>query len=237
MSGPLGALARSPTLSWSVWKYHWIINSKLIRALERARSHARGLLVDVGCGSRPFEGVFHGHVAGSIGIDLARPTHARTRPPDLFARGEALPLRGESVDTVLALSMITYLPRPIEMLAEAHRVLRPDGILIVEFTQFATRHDPHEYFRFTPYGAKRLLEESGFEAIEVQALGGLWARVGLAMTEVLNRVNRGPTRVLTELPVRVFYVVFQLAFELLDRWWFDPREAVGHLFVARRRPG
>jgi hypothetical protein len=55
------------------------------------------------------------------------------------------------------------------------------------------------------------------------------------MIEALNRQNRGPTRVLTELPVRVLYVVLQLLFAGLDRLLFDPREVVAHLAVARRR--
>jgi hypothetical protein len=42
--------------------------------------------------------------------------------------------------------------------------------------------------------------------------------------------------VLTELPVRLLYVVIQLLFELLDRLLFDEREVLGHLVVAKRRP-
>ena len=51
----------------------------------------------------------------------------------------------------------------------------------------------------------------------------------------LNRVNRGPTRVLTEIPVRILYAAIQLLGELLDRLFFDPREVLSHLVVARRR--
>ena len=61
-------------------------------------------------------------------------------------------------------------------------------------------------------------------------------RVGLSTIAGLNRLNRGPTRVLTEIPVRVLYIVLQLGFELLDRMFFDPREVLAHIVVARR-PG
>jgi hypothetical protein len=40
--------------------------------------------------------------------------------------------------------------------------------------------------------------------------------------------------VLTEVPVRLLYVVLQAWFELLDRVFFDPREVLAHLVVARR---
>jgi hypothetical protein len=41
--------------------------------------------------------------------------------------------------------------------------------------------------------------------------------------------------VLTELPVRILYVILQLGFELLDRLFFDPREVLAHIVVARKR--
>jgi hypothetical protein len=115
-------------------------------------------------------------------------------------------------------------------------VLRPGGVLILEFTQMVPLHDePHDYFRFTRFGAEFLLREGGFEPIEIVPVGGLWARVGLSMIAALNRWNRGPTRILTELPVRFLYVVLQLGFEALDRLFFDPREVLAHVVVARRR--
>jgi hypothetical protein len=96
-------------------------------------------------------------------------------------------------------------------------------------------HDaPWDFFRFTRYGASYLLERAGFEPIETHAIGGLWTRVTLSAMEPLNRINRGPWRVITELPVRALYVLLQLSGEALDRMFFDPREVIGHLVVARK---
>ena len=230
------ALARTPTTRWSVWKFNWLANHKIMAALRRAGHHARGRLLDVGCGSRPFESIFDGRVERYLGTDLARSQYLGDRPPHAFARAEALPFRDGTFDTVLGLSMLTYLPEPGRMLDEAHRVLVPGGILILEFTQMVPLHDePYDYLRFTRYGAAWLLERAGFEPLEFIPVGGLWARVGLTMIAGLNRLNRGPTRVLTEVPVRLLYVVLQLFFEALDRLFFDPREVLAHVVVSRRR--
>jgi hypothetical protein len=133
--------------------------------------------------------------------------------------------------------MLTYLPEPGRLLAEARRVLRAEGVLLLDFTQMAPLHDePHDYFRFTRYGAALLLDRAGFEPVAYIPIGGLWTRVGMSLIAPLNRLNRGPLRVLTELPVRLLYVVIQLACALFDRLWRDPREVIGHLVVARRRP-
>jgi len=224
-----------PRGKWEFWKYGWLVAHKNIRALERARRHARGALLDIGCGSRPFASLFRGRVERYWGTDLYGSPYMGACPPDAWARAESLPVRGGSMDTLLALSMVTYLPEPGAMLREANRVLRPGGIALIEFTQMVPLHDePHDYFRFTRYGAAYLLRRAGFEPIEFLPIGGLWSRVGMSVLGALNRVNRGPTRVLTEIPVRVLYVILQLGFELLDRIAFDPREVIAHLVVARK---
>ena len=235
MSPRTRAITPLPAQRWSVWKYSWIIKSKLIRALERVRHHARGVLIDVGCGDRVFESLFSGRVSRYVGVDLPDSPYPRITP-DMFARAEALPLRDRSIDTVLGLSVLTCLPEPARMLDEVHRVLRPGGILILEFTQMVPLHDePHDYFRFTRIGARWLLERAGFEVLEMIPVGGLMTRVGLTSIAALNRINRGPTRVLTEIPVRLLYVVLQSGFAVLDRLFFDPREVIAHLVVARRK--
>ena len=246
-AGVSGAMTPKPRGPWqrltaggggrfTPWKFNWLANHKILAVLRRVRHHARGDLLDVGCGSQPFAHVFAGQVSRYWGTDLAASPYLGEARLDAFARAEAQPFRAASFDTVLGLSMLTYLPEPGRMLAEAHRVLRPGGVLILEFTQMVPLHDePHDYFRFTRFGAEHLLREAGFDPLETVPVGGLWARVGLSTIAKLNRINRGPTRLLTELPVRLLYVVLQLGFETLDRLFFDPREVLAHVVVARKR--
>jgi len=231
----MSGLRRSHPGKWSVWKFNWLVNHKIIAALERARPHAHGLLVDVGCGSKAFAPVLAPHVARYLGVDWARPPgFTRERGPDVLARVEALPLRDGSVDTVFGMSLLTFLPEPQRMLEEARRVVRPEGTLILEFTQMAPRHqEPEDFFCFTRNGARALLARAGFEPVEFIPIGGLWTRAGLSLIAGVNRVNRGPWRPLTEIPARLLYVVFQLAFEGLDRLFHDPADVLAWLVVAR----
>lgn len=238
MSGAWRKLTGGPTGRWAVWKFNWLANHKIMAAIRRVAHHAHGDLLDMGCGSKPFAPLFAGgRVRRYWGTDLSQSPYLGGARLDAFARAEAQPFRDGSFDTVVGFSMLTYLPEPGRAIREAHRVLRPGGVLILEFTQMVPLHDePWDFFRFTRYGAEHLLREAGFEPVEYVPMGGLWARVGLSTIAGLNRLNRGPTRVLTELPVRLLYVLVQSACELLDRLFFDPREVLAHLVVARRRP-
>lgn len=236
MSGTWRRVTRGAPGRWSVWRFNWLINHQVIAALIRARPHAHGVLLDLGCGSKPFARWFHGHVTDYLGTDLTRSPHLGAARPEVFARAEQLPFRAGSIDTVLGLSMLDHVPEPTRLLAEARRVLRPGGILMLEFPQMVPLHDePHDYFRYTRCGAAWLLERASFESLDVIPIGGLMTRVGLSTIAALNRLNRGPTRILTELPVRALYVLLQLLFAGLDRVLVDPREVVAHLVVARRR--
>jgi SAM-dependent methyltransferase len=230
-----GVPDRMPTGKWSVWKYNWLANHKLVDALERRRELARGELLDIGCGSRPFAPALVGNLRRYWGTDLRGSPHVKRRDPDAYARAEAQPIRSESMDTVVSFSVVTYLREPIEMFREAYRVLKPGGTAMVEFAQMEPVLDaPHDYLRFTPYGARYLLERAGFEVVEIVPLGGLWARMGLSLIGLLNQINRGPFRWLTEIPVRILYVALQLFFEIMDQLFFNPLEAMSHLVIARK---
>lgn len=237
MSGSPGPVRRPPTGKWEFWKFNWLARHKIIRALERARPHASGQLLDVGCGWRPFAGVFEGRVDRYWGTDLSASEDLAGVAPDFYSRAEALPVRSGSMDTVLGLSMLTYLEEPDRALGEAFRVLRPGGVLIMEFTQMAAvLEHGHDYYRFTRFGAEVMTRRAGFEPLASIPIGGLWSRVGLHLIGRLNRINRGPLRPLTELPVRLLYVVIQLSFEALDHLLPTPAERLAHVVVARK-PG
>ncbi len=222
---------------WTFWKFNWLAHHKLIRALERARTHARGDLLDVGCGAMPFARLFDGRVTRYWGTDLLGSPDLGDATPVAYSRAEALPFRAGSFDTVMGLAMFTYVPEPQRMLAEVRRVLRPGGALLLECVQMGPLYPLHvDYYRYTRHGAAYQLQAAGFEPLEFIPIGGLWARVGLSLIAPLNRLNRGPLRVLTELPVRFLYIVIQLVCEGLDRLLFDPGEVMSHLVVARRKP-
>lgn len=89
-----------------------------------------------------------------VGVDM-RPG----RGVDRVANVEQLPFASASVGTVLALNTFEHVRCFWRGLDEIHRVLRPDGALILSTPFFFRIHQfPHDYWRFTPAAYETLLE-------------------------------------------------------------------------------
>src|SRR5437870_9936609 len=78
---------------------------------------------------------------------------------DRVANVEQLPLLSGSVGTVLALNTFEHVKCFWRGLDEVHRVLRPDGVVILSTPfHFRIHEFPHDYWRFTPTAYEALLE-------------------------------------------------------------------------------
>jgi SAM-dependent methyltransferase len=78
---------------------------------------------------------------------------------DCVANVEELPQESGSVGTVLALNTFEHVKCFWRGLDEVHRVLRPDGVLVLSTPfHFRIHQFPHDYWRFTPAAYEALLE-------------------------------------------------------------------------------
>jgi SAM-dependent methyltransferase len=78
---------------------------------------------------------------------------------DCVADVEALHLADASVGTVIAMNTFEHVPRFWRGFDEIHRVLRPDGALLVSTPFYFHIHNhPNDYWRFTPEALNLLLE-------------------------------------------------------------------------------
>lgn len=68
-------------------------------------------------------------------------------------------LPAESVGTGLALDTLEHVEYPRTAIEQIHKVLRPDGMVIISSVMRFRIHDyPHDYWRYTPEGFKSLLK-------------------------------------------------------------------------------
>ncbi len=102
-------------------------------------------VLDVGCG----EGELARHLPdGSwVGVDSSVQMLLRAPEPQHLAEATALPCADASFASVALLYMLYHLPDPERALAEAHRVLRPEGLIAVAAP---SRHDAPELAHALP---------------------------------------------------------------------------------------
>ncbi len=162
--------------------------------LERVSPGER--VLDVGCGEGSFAAELVRAGARVAAIDVAAEAlrRARTREPTLDTRllegDDAWPLQDASFDVVWAGEVIEHVADTAAWLSEARRVLRSGGTLLLSTpangplaliaaalwpAAFAARFDPTgDHLRFYSRATlSRLLQELGFEDVELRCAGGL----------------------------------------------------------------
>ncbi len=75
-------------------------------------------------------------------------------------------LPSESVGTILTLDTFEHVEFPREAIAEIHRALKPNGILVISSVMNFPIHDyPYDYWRFTPEAFKSLLKPFAYSFV------------------------------------------------------------------------
>ena len=69
-------------------------------------------------------------------------------------------------DVRLILDMLEHVEYPRKAIEEAHRILGPDGIIVISSVMCFPIHDyPHDYWRFTPEAFTNLLKDFGTSVV------------------------------------------------------------------------
>ncbi len=91
------------------------------------------------------------------------------------------PISSESIGLVLNLESLEHVPYPQKAIDEIHRVLRPNGLLILTTVMhFKIHRTPKDYWRFTPDGIELLL--SRFKILDCTLEGDLKRPKGIWVT-------------------------------------------------------
>lgn len=226
------ALERAPVHIPYTWGSR-LYDQALCDALWSERQRVRGTVVDLGCGMKPYQSWLGKDASRWLGFDL--PSSASGRPKaDAFAFGTDVPLKDGSADCVLCTQVIEHVPRPWDVVAEAARLMKPGGSLLLSAPQAQWLHEePHDYFRYTKYGLMELARAAGLTSVRVVEFGGAFALIGLIMSSHVPMLDAKQGEPWWHIR-RNLQAAIQWCAERLDRVLHAPGDTMGNLLVAEK---
>lgn len=155
------------------------ISSRLITDLVAShyggslQRHASGKLLDLGCGKVPLFAAYKAFVSDNICVDWANSSHKNDYLDYELDLAQPLFFGDNEFDTIILSDVLEHLPNPELVLHEISRILAPNGKLIMNVPFYYWLHEePHDYYRFTEFALKHLVQMAGLRLVQIHAIGG-----------------------------------------------------------------
>lgn len=136
-------------------------------------AHARGRLLDLGCGKVPLYATYRDLVSDCFCVDWANTAHKNEyldRECDLT---KSLPFADGEFDTIILSDVLEHIPTPDHLCAEMARSLSVGGKLIMNVPFYYWLHEePHDYYRYTEFALRRFVELAGLDLVVLEPTGG-----------------------------------------------------------------
>lgn len=192
-----------------IQKYHkGLVKKEIVK-------YAKGKILDIGCGEKPFYPFVKDKVDEYIGVDHPDTPHSKAYI-DVFAPAHDLPFQDNYFDVVLLTQVIEHLETPLAVLKEIYRVLKEDGILIISWPFLYPIHEaPRDFFRYTSYGMEYLSQKSGFLIKKLTPVSGFWITYFSFLSIYILRKSKLIYGLL--FPLIFIFKYFCLLLEMIDR--------------------
>lgn len=132
------------------------------------------VLIDLGCGRRPYYDLYKPHFERTIGIE-----HPDTDFPkeniDIFCTADAVPLENGIADVILCTEVLHDIAEPDTVLREINRLLKPGGILILTTPFLVPVVDGKiDHYRYTRNGLTYIIHKSGMKVRSVEPVSDIF---------------------------------------------------------------
>jgi SAM-dependent methyltransferase len=159
----------------SLW-YYRALHRHVVRSLAAALPETGARVLDAGCGTggllRRMHGaqpdwVLTGIDVSPLAVELAR---QRTASSVTAASVDALPFADEEFDAVASCDVLCQVEEPEKALREFHRVLRPNGVVVLTMPSYQWMYSYHDrevgnLRRYSRREVASLLREAQFDVV------------------------------------------------------------------------
>ena len=215
---------------------NWLIFSVLDPEIMRAiKLYAKGKLIDIGCGNKPYFSRIEPFILDYTGLDHNDTIHDKSKI-DLFGSAYNVPIQNEYFDTVFCTEVLEHLEEPDKAIKETNRILKNGGYAIYSMPLFWHLHEePRDFYRYTKYGLKYLFEKNGFEIVELIPLSGFWVTFGQELVYYLWRFRVYPKLNPLSWLISALGLLIQAICFILNKIDLSHEFTFGYLLVAIKK--
>ena len=113
-------LSRLSNININKFSYFYLHYKSFHKDLFQAiHNHAKGRVVDIGCGNKPYKKVFEGRITEYIGCDIVQSDQNKV---DVICEATNIPLPDQSFDTVISTQTIEHVADHQKLVNEAWRL-------------------------------------------------------------------------------------------------------------------
>lgn len=222
-----------------IWDPYFYVSVKLRKAYETSinrliEGEKRYLVLDYGCGVKPYEYIFKGHTEKYVGVDLESNLSADIK----INPGDKLPLSNKSFDFVISSQVLEHVIDVDHYLNECNRVLKEEGYMLLSTHGTWQYHSsPHDYNRWTWDGLKNLLEHHDFEIVRSIPILGQLAVSSQLRLSFYNSFARmlGPLGSFLLFPISLLYQIKMAVEDLVTPKRVKGRDSAIYLAIAKKR--
>jgi SAM-dependent methyltransferase len=183
---------------------NWLVQLRQLRAnLTTSRSHldrmicqfagtvpADVMVLDAGAGDSPYRKHF-AHTRYSAADVCLRIEAHRFSDVSYVCDLVSIPVTDACYDVVLCTQVLEHVPRPLDVLREFYRVLKPGGRLWLSAPLSFPEHEiPYDFFRYTQFGLRFLFEQADFQIHELGWVSGYLGTLAHQMNTARHELPR-----------------------------------------------
>lgn len=200
----------------------------IIGFIDKYSDRCYGKLVSVGCGNKPYRNYFK-HVDKYIGVDIAN------NGADIIANAKFLPIKSDSIDTVLCNQVIEHDPEPDKIITEIHRILKEESVLILSAPQMGRLHgEPNDYYRYTKWGLKYLFKKNDMKVEVIKSHGGIFRAIGSHLNFFIIDYF-GKRKCIKSILRYTIINMNSFIFNFLDNLIVWEKDTLGYNIIAKKR--
>ncbi|WOE70034.1 class I SAM-dependent methyltransferase [Hydrogenimonas thermophila] len=172
----------APNVSlWNMNFLNWYYLKKYMK--KASKKYINGICLDIGSGNSPYKRYLKVDKYISIDKKETQAVAYKQNEHQIEADIKKLPFDNNYADTVLLNQVLEHIDDYEQALSEVHRVLKKDGTFVISVPFIYHIHsEPNDYFRFSEYGLKYILEKHNFRIMEFHYLG----YIGTTLVSIWN---------------------------------------------------